>query len=310
MKIITAKENLPSELSQAILVIGNFDGVHKGHQALIAHAKEIADARGLPLGALTFEPHPRALLRPDDPPFRITPMAAKMRRIAAQNVDFTVSLPFNWDFASLSPASFIETVLNDFIKPSHIVVGNDFAFGQMRKGSATDLIAAGYEVTTLEKIEDEGQSEFSSSRIREALHKGDIEAANAMLGWEWEIEGPVVKGDQRGREIGFPTANIPLGEALHPAYGIYATMVQIEGEDTWRPAATNIGIRPMFELKIGQIEAHLMDYEGDLYGKILRVKPIKWLRGEAKFESLEALIEQIGKDCEQARAVLKEVSAR
>ena len=147
---------------------------------------------------------------------------------------------------------------------------------------------------------------FSSAAIRQALRDGDIKSANAMLGRPWEIEGKIFRGDRRGHELGYPTANILMEDMLHPAYGIYATLVQVEGEDAWRPAATNIGIRPMFEVKQGQVEAHILDFpDRDIYGKTLRVRPVERLRGEAKFASLEALITQIEADCAQTKALLQ-----
>lgn len=304
MQIYTDHRNLPPAVKGAVMAIGNFDGVHKGHQALLTRARAIAAPAGKPVCVMTFEPHPRRLFRPDDPPFRITPPAVKARRLAAAGVDALISLSFDWPFASQSADEFIAQILKDGPSPSHIVVGSDFAFGQLRAGTPDTLRAAGFAVTVLDKVADEGDDAFSSSRVRQALCEGRIADANAILGWDWEIEGVVVKGDQRGRTIGYPTANVPLGDTLHPAYGIYATWVMIEGEDQWRPAATNIGIRPMFELKVGQVEAYIMDFSGDLYGKSLRIKPVARLRGEAKFDSLESLIAQIEKDCAQARTVL------
>jgi len=305
MDIFKAVSSLPPAAQGAVVVIGNFDGVHRGHGELLRQAQDIAKQKGVSCGVLTFEPHPRALLRPDDPPFRITPAAVKARRLSLGGVDVLFSLPFNWDFASQSAEDFIKRILTDGIKPAHVVVGNDFRFGQLRKGTPETLRAAGFDVTVLDMVADEGEDEkFSSSRVRQLLRTGEIAAANDILGWEWEIEGVVVKGDQRGRTIGYPTANVPLGDTLHPAYGVYATWVNIEGESEWRMSATNIGIRPMFELKTGQVETYIFNFDRDIYGKTLRVKPVQRLRGEAKFDGLDALVAQIAKDCEEARAIL------
>lgn len=307
MQVFKTFHDLPATATGAVIVIGNFDGVHQGHRTLIARARALADQHGAPVGVLTFEPHPRALFRPDDPVFRITPEAVKQRQLAAAGVDLLYSLDFNWDFASLTPAQFIAQVLENGIKPRHIIVGADFCFGQLRKGTTATLADAGLAVTAIDKIVDEDGDDVSSSAIRQELRHGNIEAANALLGWDWEIEGVVQKGDQRGRELGYPTANVPLGDTLHPAYGVYATYVQImdDGPDSpWLPAATNIGIRPMFKLQVGQIESYIFDFNRDIYGKTLRIKPVKRLRGEAKFDSLEALIAQIGQDCAQARKIL------
>lgn len=300
--------SLPPSLKGSVIAIGNFDGVHKGHRALLAEGKKMAEAKGLKFGVLTFEPHPRNLFRPDDPPFRITPPALKHRQLVGFGIDFVASLPFDWDFASQSAEDFVWNILVKGLNPVHIIIGEDFRFGQLRKGSAETIESAGISVTRFAPVGDHSGEKFSSTAIRQALRLGEIDTANAILGWDWEIEGTIFRGDRRGHELGYPTANILLGDILHPAYGIYATMVQIEGEPQWRMAATNIGIRPMFEVKEGQVEAHILDFEDqDIYGKTLRVRPVKRLRGEAKFASLEALIAQIEEDCRQTRVVLMQI---
>lgn len=299
-------ESLESYTTQddCVLTIGNFDGVHRGHQSLLARARQMADERGVKLAALTFEPHPRRLFRPDDPPFRITPAAVKARRLAACGVDVLFSLPFNWDFASQSADEFMARILTNGVRPAHIVVGYDFRFGQLRKGDADTLRQTGFEVSVIDEVGDEGEGPYSSSRVRQALRHGEISTANSILGWDWEIEGVVFKGDQRGRELGYPTANVRLEDTLHPSYGVYASRIQIEGDDTWHMAATNIGIRPMFEVSVGQVEAHILDFDADIYGKVVRVQPVQKIRGEARFNSLEDLIAQIEKDCDKTRTVL------
>jgi len=303
MKIIKDIASIKAEHKGAVVVIGNFDGVHRGHAQLLKRGRQIANEKGLSLGVLTFEPHPRRVFRPDDPPFRITPEALKQERLAEQDVDILYSLDFNWDFASQSSDDFIQNVMKDGIAPAHIVVGYDFCFGQLRKGKAEDFSGAGIDTTIIQEIADD-QEKLSSSRVRTALRYGKIEEANALLGWDWEIRGEVVKGDQRGRELGYPTANLQLGDTVHPAYGIYATWAKIEGEDIWRPSATNIGIRPMFETPEALVETFIFDFDEEIYGQVLQVKPVQRLRGEAKFDSLDDLITQMGKDCEQARKIL------
>ncbi len=292
---------------QAVLAIGNFDGVHRGHRALLAAARAKAGETGKKLAVLTFEPHPRRLFQPDAPPFRITPPAMKYRLLKSCGVDAVHALPFTWDFASQSADAFIDSVLINGLAPSHIFVGADFRFGQLRKGTPDHLRAAGLAVSALDKA-GTGDMFYSASAIREALTRGDIKQANEWLGWPWEIEGTIVQGDRRGRELGYPTANVMLGETIHPAYGVYAAHVQIaeDGPDApWLQAAVNIGIRPMFALKTGQVEAHILDFSRDIYGKTLRVRPARHMRGEARFDSLDALIAQIGADCLAARAILK-----
>ena len=304
MKIYEDIKTLPEDAKGAVIAIDNFDGVHRGHQVLLNKAITIAREKGKLFGVLTFEPHPRALFRPDDPPFRITPAALKAERLRTCGVDILFSLPFDWNFASQSAENFIETVISNGIAPAHIIIGYDFCFGQLRKGQPEDFIKAGFETTIIDEIA-EADEKLSSSRIRAALRHGKITEANALLGWDWEIRGKVVKGDQRGRELGYPTANVGLGDTTHPAYGVYATLVRIEGENEWRPSATNIGIRPMFEVPEALVETFIFDFDREIYGKTLHIKPVKRLRGEAKFDSLDALITQMEKDCEQAKEILK-----
>ena len=307
MQCFHTYRDLPGSAKGSVVAIGNFDGVHRGHQALIAGARSLADSLGRPLGILTFEPHPPRLFRPDDPPFRLTSPEIKAERLKECGVDLIFSVPFDWDFASLSAEQFMTKVLRDGLDAARIVIGGDFRFGQLRKGSAEMLQAGEIPVTLIDKLPDDGGETISSSLIRQALRSGEIGRANALLGWPWEMRGAMHPGDRRGRELGFPTANVPLGDILHPSYGIYATRVQImeDGPDSpWLPSATNIGIRPMFALSQGQIEAHILDFDRDIYGKTLRVRPVRRLRGEAKFDSLDALITQIAQDCAEARMVL------
>lgn len=301
MKCLETYKNLPENAEGCVIVIGNFDGVHLGHMALLEKGHSLALELGRPLGVLTFEPHPRVLFRPDEAPHRITPNALKQSRLRAASVDYVFSLPFDWDFASQTADAFVQDILIDGLKAAHIIVGYDFKFGQLRKGNAQTIIGAGLSVTIIDKVGD-----YSSSRVRQLLRRGHVSEANEILGWDWEIIGEVFKGDQRGRELGYPTANMRLNDTVHPAYGIYAVYVQIEGEDEWRMGAANIGIRPMFEVKVAQVETFIFDFDGDIYGKRLRVKPIKRLRGEAKFDTLDALIAQMDQDCVQARAILKD----
>lgn len=308
MQQYTDIHNISAESKGCVLAIGNFDGVHSGHRQLLEAARAIArgTAAGT-TGVLTFEPHPRRLFRPDEAPFRLTPAAAKARKLAECGVDILFSLHFDWDFASQSAEQFIARILTDGIAPAHIVVGADFRFGQLRKGDPDALRAAGFPVTVLDKVRDEDGDDISASAVRHALRRGEIAEANTLLGWEWEIEGTVVKGDQRGRTIGYPTANVQLGDTLHPSYGIYATWVKVaeDGDDApWLPSVTNIGIRPMFEVPVGQVETYIFDFNRDIYGRTLRIRPVRKLRGEARFASLDDLVAQIGRDCADARDAL------
>lgn len=308
MQIFETYMDIPKIAQGHVVVIGNFDGVHVGHQALLSRARMLADEKGVGVAVLTFEPHPRWLFRPDDPPFRITPQALKADQLRAAGVDVLFSVPFDWDFASQSAEDFLRYVLLEGVKPAHVVIGYDFRFGQMRKGGAQDIEATGLPLSVVEEVADEGGGDISSSTIRQHLRYGRIEDANRILGWNWEVRGEVIKGDQRGRELGYPTANFALNDVVHPAYGVYAARVQIEGEDIWRMAAINIGIKPMFEVEQADVESHILDFSGDIYGKVLRVQPVQFLRGEAKFKSLDELIRQIDQDCAKARDILIEGS--
>ncbi len=304
MQIFKTLESIPQSARDAVVVIGNFDGVHRGHQALLDKARALASAQNKPLGILTFEPHPRCLFRPDDPPHRITPPDLKAERLSQGGVDILYTLEFDWNFASQSAESFVNNILVGGLGAAHVVVGYDFCFGQLRQGTPETIKAAGLDVTIIEKITDKNEVLFSSSAIRQSLRHGDIKAARTALGWDWEVRGTVIKGDQRGRELGYPTANVPLGETVHPAYGVYASMARIEGEDIWRPSATNIGIRPMFEIQTAQVETFIFDFDREFYGKTLHVRPVERLRSEAKFASLDALVAQMAKDCARAREIL------
>lgn len=305
MQIYEMYKNLPSEASGAIVAIGNFDGVHRGHQALLANARDIARKAGKKLAVLTFEPHPKRLFRPDEPPGRLTPPAAKAWRLREAGVDILYALNFDWDFASQSAGDFVKNILKEGLQAAHVIVGEDFRFGQLRKGKAKDIEAAGIPVASIGGVADESGQIYSSSLIRRALRQGKIAEANSMLGWEWEMRGEVVKGDQRGRELGFPTANFALGETIHPAYGVYAARVNIEGEREWRGAAVNIGIRPMFEIPEAEVESYIFDFNRGIYGRTLRVQPVKRLRSEAKFNSVDELKVQMKDDCDLVQKVLK-----
>lgn len=304
MRVYTLGEggaDLPRDM---VLAIGNFDAVHLGHAALLSAARAEALTKNLPFGVLTLEPHPRRLFRPDDLPFRVTPPSVKIERLAALGAQYVFVLPFDWDIAALGVNEFITRVLSP-LAPAALFMGEDFRFGHNRAGTPDDLRQAGYEARTIPLLADPQHGIISATRVRGLIQSGHIDEANSLLGWNWIMRGVVTQGDQRGRELGYPTANIPLGETIHPAYGVYATWVRIEGETKERMAATNIGIRPMFEVATALIEAHLLDFAGDLYGKTLDIRPVAKIRNEEKFGSLDELVRQIGADCEKCRALLE-----
>jgi riboflavin kinase / FMN adenylyltransferase len=295
----------------AVVAIGNFDGVHLGHQAVIGEAGWIARAGGLPHAVLTFEPHPRRVFRPADPPFRLTPFRPKSRHLEALGVDLLFTLHFDLAFAQKSAAEFIEGVLVRNLGVRHAVVGYDFVFGHQRGGTPALLQARGVElgfgVTVVGPIAAQGGAVYSSTRIRELLGTGKPREAAALLGRFWEIEGRVERGDARGRTIGFPTANLMLDDYLRPAAGVYAIRAGIEegGQTRWHDGVANLGQRPTFGASDLRLEAHLFDFDRDLYGRHLRVALIEHLRAERKFPGIDALKAQIAADAAQARALLQ-----
>ncbi len=289
----------------AVLAIGNFDGVHKGHLQLLETAKAIAVQSGAPAAVLTFEPHPRLYFQPKTPPFRLTPLRLKAALLESNGIDILYACAFDSDLAHMSAADFVADILKTRLNVSHVVIGPDFHFGKGRAGHAETLIAAGIKVTILDPVCDTADDVISATRIRGLLQEGDVGNANALLGWDWQIEGVVEKGDQRGRELGYPTANLQLGETQHPAYGIYAGYVQLpDVAEKWLPAIANIGIRPMFVAAQALVEAHIFDFSQDIYGQRLYFRPLKKLRDEARFNSLDELIVQMAEDCRQAKDIL------
>ncbi|MSO85247.1 MAG: bifunctional riboflavin kinase/FAD synthetase [Rhodospirillales bacterium] len=314
MRIFRHSSDLPATLQGAAVAIGNFDGVHRGHRAVIAEAGQLAHAHGRPWAVLTFEPHPRNLFRPNDPPFQLTLLRAKTRSIAAIGVDFMVALRFDAAFASLSADEFIRRVLVEGIHAGQVVAGYDFVFGKGRTGNCELLLRAGrtlgFDVTAVHAVRDKAGEVLSSSRARDALRRGDAAAAAAILGRAPEIEGRVMRGKARGRTLGFPTANIPLGNHLRPAGGVYAVRAAIEGEPLakgeplWRDGVANIGRRPTFGGDTEVLEVFLFDFTGDLYGRRLRVRLIEHLRQERTFDGIDSLRAQIAEDSLRARRVL------
>jgi len=298
----------------AVLAMGNFDGLHKGHAALIGHAAALARDAGVPVAVLTFEPHPRNVFVPGCEPFRLTPFRVKEREIARLGVDFLFIQHFDAAFAQQSAESFIDEVIVSAIGTSHVVVGHDCTFGNRRRGTPDMLrehgASAGFGVTVVEPVRG-GDTVYSSTHIRELLKAGKPREAAAQLGRFWEIDGRVALGDQRGRTIGFPTANLGLGEYLRPALGVYAVRVSGDGPDDPLDGLTvdgvaNIGLRPTVGGLVPRLEAHLFDVNRDLYGRHLRVALVEFIRPERKFASFDELKDQIAADAACARTILAE----
>lgn len=288
-----------------MVALGNFDGVHRGHQFLITQTCAIAKKLGAPAAVLTFEPHPISVLKKNIPPFRLTPFRLKARLLEDLGVDVLYVCQFNEALSKMTASDFITELLIKNLGAAHLVTGNNFIFGHKRSGS-TALIESlsaslGFGYTKVDNFEEAG-APLSSTLIRHALAAGKPEEAAHLLGRNHLIEGRVVTGKKRGRELGFPTANIRLKSHFRPLYGIYVVRVQIDGEIAWHPAVASLGINPTFRLETPVLEAHIFDFNRNIYGKFLRIQLLTFLRPERKFESVHALTEQMSIDCQNAKA--------
>jgi riboflavin kinase/FMN adenylyltransferase len=307
MRIIRDYQFVNPDDRGASAAIGNFDGVHLGHQSVIQLAAQAApDA---PLGIVTFEPHPRAFFAPDAPNFRLMGAAARATRLEKLGVARLYELPFNAGLAGLSPDAFAEDVIHAGLGLSHVVVGADFCFGKGRKGTAEDLKSFGAELgfgVTIARLMGENDQVISSTAIRNALSEGRPRDAARMLGHWHRIEGPVIGGEQRGRTLGYPTANMSIDGLHPPKFGVYAVLVDVrDGPHAGSyHGVASMGVRPMFGENRPNLETFLFDFSGDLYGATLSIGLVDYLRGEERFDSLEALIAQMDADSAKARTIL------
>lgn len=305
MEVVSTWRGLSPALRGATVALGNFDGVHLGHAHVLRTAHTARP--GAPLAVLTFEPHPREHFRPDDPPFRLTLQAERRAALAALGVEIVYEMPFDGAFSALTAETFVSGVLHDGIGAAHLTCGPDFAFGHRRGGDVAFLAgraeALGIGLTVAPPLL-EGGTPVSSSRIRRLLQDAYPERAAQELGRPWAVRGLVTHGDARGRTIGFPTANVPLGRHLEPARGVYAVMARLP-DGSQVPGVANIGRRPtVAEGAVSRVEAHLFDWAGDLYGQEVAVALHGFLRAERKFGSFEELHGQIVADAAQARGTL------
>ncbi len=308
MRIFRHHTELPGDARGAVVALGNFDGVHRGHQAVIETARAVAARAGRPCGVMTFEPHPRSLFGPGGEPFRLTPFRIKARHIEALGVDFLIAQRFDAEFAGHEASDFVETVLTASLGVHHVVVGYDYVFGRRRLGDVAMLKAAkGFSTTSVDPVMAANGDIYSSTRVRACLVEGRPGEAAELLGRYWEVEGRVERGDQRGRVIGFPTANLHLGEYQRPAAGAYAVRAGIDqGMGTvWHDGVANFGRRPSFDDRDPILEVHLLDFSGDLYQRHLRVALVEFLRPECRFDGIESLKVQIAQDAAQARDLLR-----
>lgn len=294
---------MPERWRGGVIALGNFDGFHKGHQAVVGRAIERARAKGVPSLVATFNPHPVRLFRPDTPPFRLTMLSQRARLYAEAGADAMVVLPFNAELAALTAEEFVAQRLAGV---SAVVTGEDFTFGKGRGGNVTVLAELGrtygFEAEAVAPVAEGGEI-ISSSRIREALQTGDCETATRLLTRPFTVEGEVQHGDKNGRDLGYPTANIEMGQYLRPRYGVYAVRGRLPDGRIVNGAA-NMGVRPQFDPPKEWLEPHFFDFAEDLYGQTIEVEFHAFIRPEAKFETLTALKAQIEKDCAEARRLL------
>ena len=307
MQVVRDWRHLPDAVKGAAVAVGAFDGVHRGHQAVIADAKAAADRLGAPLGVVSFDPHPRRWFQKDAAPFRLMTADQMAQALGPLGVDILYLLPFDAEMAGMTDAAFAEQVLARGLGVRHAAVGFDFTFGKGRSGSPEALRAygerLGFGVSTVQRLDDDHGLKLSSSAVREALKAGDMTRAAAILGRPFAIQGEVIHGDKRGRTIGVPTANVAMGDYMRPAYGVYATRSRL-ADGRRVDGVASLGVRPMYALETPLLEVWLFDFDGDLYGQTMETQLIARLRGEERFDGLDALKAQIEADAAAARVIL------
>ncbi|AOL93477.1 bifunctional riboflavin kinase/FAD synthetase [Porphyrobacter sp. LM 6] len=307
MRWLDHRNPMPGSLRGAVIALGNFDGFHRGHQAVAGEAIAWAKAEGRPSIIATFDPHPVRFFRPDAPPFRLTTLEQRHELYLAAGATAMLVFHFDAELAGTSAEDFIAKILIERFGAHGVVTGGDFTFGRQAKGNVELLRTLGAELGLQSRVVEavsEGEEVVSSSRIRQALRDGDPQEAARLLTRPFAIRGIVEHGDKRGRTIGYPTANVTLDNYLRPRYGIYAVTGRLLASGQVLHGAANIGIRPQFEPPKELLEPYFFDFSGDLYGQEIEVAFHHFLRGEAKFDTLEALIEQMDKDCAEARRLL------
>jgi len=308
VRVYHGHEALPEAARGAVVALGNFDGVHRGHAAVIGQAAALAETLGAPAGAAVFSPHPRRVFAPDTPPFALMNNAQRVRALEAEGAQIVHHITFDAMLAAMSPQTFVEEVLYAGLGLKGVVTGSDFCFGKGRAGSVYDLQTLcadrGIKTRIADAVSASGDAEkISSSAVRNALREGRPEIAAALLGRAFAIEGEVFTGDQRGRVLGFPTANVALGDYLRPAFGVYATRSRL-ADGRLIPGVANLGRRPTVDGHSERLEVHLFDFDADLYGQTLETELVAFIRPEQKFDGLDALKAQIAADSDSARDLL------
>lgn len=308
MKVFPGHGDLDGALTSPAVALGNFDGVHLGHRALLDAARAHAAEVGGESAVLTFWPHPAAVLAPSRAPALLTDRTTRLELLAQASIDACIVEPFDQDLSLLSPEQFVKSILVDAIGARWVVIGYDFTFGHQRAGNRETMAELGhrygFEVDAIAPVMLDGQP-VSSSRVREALRGGDLEAARRLLGRRFAVAGPIVRGAGRGRTIGVPTANVELSVTALPPIGIYAVWVVLDGDDTVHQGAASLGTNPTFEdsAEVG-LEVHLLDYDGDLYGRRAQVTFVAKLRGEKRFDEVGQLVDQMQRDIADTRKIL------
>ena len=304
---ITDLKGLPGKLKGGVIAIGNFDGVHRGHQWVLQAALVEAQRRNCPAIVLTFEPHPKTFFAPDRPVFRLTEANSKSAILEQMGFDAVVEYRFDSELASTSAQNFVQQVLLDAFAASHVVTGYDFHFGKGREGTPEFLRSSGeshgFGVSIIEAFTDEGGETISSSRIRDCLEQGLVSEANGLLGYAFRTTGEVIRGKQLGRTLGFPTANLSLAPEARLRHGIYAVRARTP-DGNLSDAVASYGRRPTFDNGEALLETCLFDFDKDIYGEMLTVFFFGWLRGEEKFDTVEALKSRMNRDVEEAKALL------
>lgn len=308
MRSFNRYTDLPDDARGAVIALGNFDGLHRGHQAVIAQVCEIAKTLEAPVGIGLFRPHPRRFFQPDAPPFRLMSAGLREGVMSELGVHLLYELPFDTALRDMDDETFVEVVLHQGLGVRHVVVGDDYGFGKDRCGNVESLTRLGAErgigVTAVAAVGlHERYGKYGSTEIRKALAQGDVFHAQHMLSRPWMVDGIVAKGQQRGRTIGFPTANLDFSDLVRPKFGVYAVECRVAGENDWRPGVANTGTRPTVDGEEARLEVHIFDFDRDIYGQRLTVRFRSFIREEKKFDSFDDLRKHIARDADGARAI-------
>ena len=308
VKIFQSISNLKAPDQGAVIALGNFDGIHRGHQAVINAARSVSENPSKPLGLGMFNPHPTRFFKPDLHPFLLMSRRVRAEVLRDMGMSFCYEIPFDDALRNMDDEEFVEDILHQKLGIAHVVVGSDFGYGKKRCGNVETLQkhckARNIGVTSVEPIGlHKLYGKYGSTEIRDALKNGNVFHAAHMLSRPWQVDGIVSEGAKRGRTIGFPTANVPFGEFIRPKHGVYCVEVRLEGASEWLPAVANTGTRPTVGGEEARIEAHIFDFDQDIYGQHVDVRFRTFIRAEMKFESFDTLKEQIAKDAAGARAI-------